>query len=325
MLTQDGDVPIAIPLKVDIVELPALFRKDPTLLEKILEFFTAWLKSPNTKATYFFSIRRFVEWMEEKSLDFDSIRAPHIAKYIESLDSSIASKKMHLAAIRSLFNFLVSSGTIKSGVNPSHSVRGPSLTRKTGKTPYLSGDQVKSLLAAIEGDSLKSRRDKAIISTMLYTFARVGAVVQIKREDYYQMNKRFYLRLLEKGGKEHLLPVHHLAEETLDSYLSVANIKNGEFIFQGIQGKGRKLSGKALSRANVFDLIKNYAVKAGLNPKLVCCHSMRATGITTFLKNGGSLEEARKIANHADSRTTRLYDRRHQDVTVSEIERIRFD
>ncbi len=305
--------------------LPELFRKDPSLFEKILEFFTARISNSNTRAAYLNAVRTFFQWMEVKSLDFESIKAPHVALYIESSKVSTASKKMHLAAIRSLFNFLVSTGTLKSGINPAQSVRGPSLSRTTGKTPYLSGDEVKSLLAAIEGDSLKARRDKAIISTMLYTFARVSAVVKLEREDYYPMNKRFYLRLHEKRGKEHLVPVHHLAEEAIDSYLSVADIKEGAFIFQGIQGKGKRLSGKPISRVNIFDMIKEYASKAGLRPQQVCCHSMRATGITTFLKNGGSLEDARQIANHADSRTTRLYDRRHQEVTVSEIERIRFE
>lgn len=256
-------------------------------------------------------------------MSVEEIKAPHIALYFENSKGSVASKKMHLAAIRSLFNFLVSNETLKSGINPSLSVRGPSLSRTVGKTPYLSGEEVLQLLSVIGEETLKQKRDRAIICTMLYTFARVGAVVKLKREDYFPMNKRYFLRLNEKRGKEHMVPVHHIAEEALDAYLVETGIKGGDYLFQGIQAK--QLTGRGLSRVNVFDMIKVYAEKAGLRPEFVCCHSMRATGITTFLKNGGSLEDARQIANHADSRTTRLYDRRHQEVTVSEIERIRFE
>lgn len=309
--------------KIDHGSLPALFISNPSLLEKLLEFFTARIANQNTRSAYFHAVRTFFKWMEKNSLDIETVKAPHVALYIEKSTLSTASKKTHLAAIRSLFNFLVTSGSLKTGINPALSVKGPSLYRTTGKTPYLSGDEVKKLLSSISGDYLKKRRDRAMISIMLYTFSRVGAVVKLKRKDYFSMNKRFYLRLMEKRGKEHLVPLHHLAEKALDEYLTLTDLKPEDFVFQGI--KGKILTGKPLSRVNVFDMIKSYAEKAGLDPKQVCCHSMRATGITTFLKNGGSLEDARVIANHADSRTTRLYDRRHQEVTVSEIERIRFE
>lgn len=303
--------------------LPVFFEQNPTFLEKLLEFFTARISNPNTRAAYFNAVRRFFIWLEARSLDLETVKAPHVALYIETASGATASKKMHLAAIRSLFNFLVSTGTLRSGINPALSVKGPSLSRTTGKTPYLSGEEVKLLLAAIGSETLKQKRDHAIVCTMLYTFARVGAVVKLRREDYFPMNKRFYLRLQEKRGKEHIVPVHHLAEKALDTYLSVAEVRPGEPVFQSI--KANVLTGKGLSRINVFDMIKKHSEAAGLNPSQVCCHSMRATGITTFMRNGGSLEDARQIANHADSRTTRLYDRRHQEVTVSEIERIRFD
>jgi integrase/recombinase XerD len=87
-------------------------------------------------------------------------------------------------------------------------------------------------------------------------------------------------------------------------------------------GKGNRLSEKAMSRFDVLHMIKRRAAVAAL-PYSTCCHTFRATGITTYLENGGTLEHAQTIANHESPRTTKLYDRTREEMSADEIGRIR--
>jgi integrase/recombinase XerD len=76
-----------------------------------------------------------------------------------------------------------------------------------------------------------------------------------------------------------------------------------------------------MSRVDVFRMIKRRAVAAGL-PYSTCCHTFRATGITAYLENGGTIENAQAIAAHESPRTTKLYDRTSDEITLDEVERI---
>ena len=155
--------------------------------------------------------------------------------------------------------------------------------------------------------------------------ARLGAVVNLKVEDYYPSGKRFLLRFKEKGGKEKELPVHHKLEELLDQYLKASGLEKEPQspLFPAAVGKTGKLSRRPLVRTDAADMLKRRLKQAGL-PAHYSPHSFRATGITNFLENDGTLEAAQRIAGHADSRTTKLYDRRGQKVLLEDMERIRY-
>jgi site-specific recombinase XerD len=112
-----------------------------------------------------------------------------------------------------LFDFLVVRQMVSS--NPAHAVRGPKYVVKKGKTPVWSREDARTLLDSIPKDSLSGLRDRALIAAMLYSFARVSAVLKLKVDDYYHNGARRWLRLHEKGGKEHEMPVHHLLEESI--------------------------------------------------------------------------------------------------------------
>lgn len=188
----------------------------------------------------------------------------------------------------------------------------------------LDAEQARTLLDSITGGSVVDLRDRALLSVMLFSAARVGAVVSMKVRDYYANGKRFWLRLHEKGGKEHLLPAHHRTEEALDRYLEVAGIGEQKLspLWRSARGPGGELSRvRAMASVNVFRMVRRRAAAAGL-PATTCCHSFRATAITVFLSNGGSLENAQAIAAHSSPKTTKLYDRRGEKIALSEIERI---
>ena len=141
-------------------------------------------------------------------------------------------------------------------------------------------------------------------------------------EDYYQSGRRGMFRLHEKGGKEHLVPAHHNAEEYVEAYLDATGLRreNKVPLFQTVN-RGRELTGSRLDRVDVFRMIKRRARQARLS-ETACCHTFRATGITAYLSNGGTLEKARAIAAHESSQTTRLYDRTDDKITLDEVERI---
>src|SRR5262249_31669051 len=147
-----------------------------------------------------------------------------VAAYVEELGLRMAkpSVKQHLAAVRMLFDYLVIGQVLP--MNPAASVRGPKHVVKRGRTVVLEADQARELLNSIDASSLVGLRDRALIGVMIYSFARIGAVVAMNIEDYYQNGKRFWFRLHEKGGKQHEVPVHHKAEEYLDAYLTAAGI-----------------------------------------------------------------------------------------------------
>ena len=187
----------------------------------------------------------------------------------------------------------------------------------------LSSEEARKLLDSIESTTLIGLRDRALIGTMVYSFARVGAAITMKVGDYFQYRKRWWLRLHEKGGKRHEVPCHPSLEEYLNAWLKVARIerdKKGPF-FRSI-AKGDRLGERAMSRFDVLHMIKRRAEAAGL-PYSTCCHTFRATGITTYLQNGGTLEHAQTIANHESPRTTKLYDRTLEELSFEEVERIK--
>ena len=129
------------------------------------------------------------------------------------------------------------------------------------------------------------------------------------------------LRLHEKGGKRYDVPAHHRAEAAVDAYLVASGIEDAKApLFQSVD-RSRRLSGRSLTRRVVLAMIKRRSAAAGL-PASTCCHTFRATGITAYLSNGGTLEHAQQIAGHASPRTTKLYDRTADTVTLDEIERI---
>jgi integrase len=166
-------------------------------------------------------------------------------------------------------------------------------------------------------------RDRALIGLMVYSFARIGAALGMTVEDVYTRNRRLWVRLREKGGKRHAMPCHHNLEEYLAAYLDDGGLRGDPEgpLFRTIGRGTGKLTRIVLLQANAYAMIGRRAAAAGIATKLGN-HSLRATGITAYLKNGGTIEKAAAMANHASTRTTQLYDRRRDGVSLDEVERI---
>ena len=303
----------------------SLFAPTPRAAERAAEFFTAQINNDNTRKAYLTATRRFAAWCAGKGIDrLDAVRPIHVAAFIKELQEEVSppTVKQHLAAIRVLFDWLVVGHILD--VNPAHSVRGPKHVVKKGKTPVLTGGEARLLLDSIDIESLVGLRDRALIGLMTYSFARVGAVLKMQVRDYFVQGRRGHIWLHEKGGKEHEVPCHHELEEFLDQYISIAGI--GEDLtgplFRTSTGRSGKLNATPMYQQDVFRMIRRRAAHAGIET-LIGNHTFRATGITAYLKNGGLLEMAQHIANHESPRTTKLYDRRVEEISQSEVEKIR--
>lgn len=309
---------------LSVITVPALFAPTQVAAKRTVEFFTAHIRNPNTRRAYAWAASQFSAWCAEHGLvDLAAIEPVHVAAYVETLQARLSapSVKQHLAAIRMLFDWLVVGQIVPH--NPASSVRGPKHSVKRGKTPVLEGQEARELLASIDVSTPQGLRDRALIALMVYTFARVGAALQMKVEDVYVQGRRTWVRLHEKGGKQHEMPCHHSLEEYVHAYLDscgLAGQPKGP-LFRTVVGRTGQLSDRAMSQADAYRMIQRRALAAGLRTR-IGNHSFRATGITQYLKGGGKLEIAQQMANHESARTTGLYDRRNDLVSLDEVERI---
>jgi integrase/recombinase XerD len=305
---------------------------------RFLEFFTANIRNKNTRAAYARAVGQFLAWCEDRGVALRAVEPMLVAIYVERLQETKAKPtvKQHLAALRMLFDWLVTGHVIDA--NPATSVRGPKHVVRKGKTHVLDADDARTLLDSIplkigpepggtEVDtrppSLIGLRDRALIAVMVFSFARISAVLGMKVDDYYPNGKRWWLRLHEKGGKFHEVPAHHLAEQYLDAYIQAASLKEDPkgWLFRSAAGRTGRLTDEALNRHNAFHMVKRRAKAAGISPR-ICNHTFRATGITVYLSNKGTLEKAQHIAAHESPKTTKLYDRTSDAIDLGEIEKI---
>jgi integrase/recombinase XerC len=291
---------------------------------RFLEFFAVQIRNPHTRRAYARAVGEFLSWCESIGVaSLPQVQPLHVAGWIElqARKASAPSVKQQLAAVRHLFDWLVTGQVVP--VTPAASVRGPRHVVRSGKTAVLEPAAARALLDSIEATTPAGLRDRALISLMVYSFARVGAALGMKVEDVFTQNRRLWVRLHEKGGKDHAMPCHHNLEQALSAYLEGNGIENGpkDPLFRTIGRGTSKLTRTSLPQANAHAMIRRRAAAACIETK-IGNHSFRATGITAYLKNGGTLEKAASMANHASTRTTQLYDRRRDEMSLDEVERI---
>jgi len=315
-----------------LVYSPAIASALPTLVTssgnhaslRFLEFFAAQIRNPHTRRAYARAVTNFFIWCKSIGIaSLAQVQPIHVATWIEiqGHEVSAPSVKQQLAAIRHLFDWLVTGQVVP--INPAASVRGPRHIVRTGKTLVLDPDEARQLLDSIDITKPIGLRDRALIALMVYSFARIGAALAMRVEDVYTQNRRLWVRLHEKGGKQHAMPAHHNLEAALSAYIDGAGLATDPEgpLFRTIGRGTNRLTRTTLPQANAHAMIRRRALAAGIKTK-IGNHSFRATGITAYLKNGGTLEKAAAMANHASTRTTQLYDRRNDEMSLDEVERI---
>ena len=319
-------VPKPAPQTVGPVVIPAaIAAAGAHAARRFLEFFAATIRNKNTRMAYYRACCSFFAWLEQHGIaELADIEPIHVAAYVEALQATAAKPtvKQHLAAVRMLFDWLVVGQVL--AINPAHSVRGPKHVVKRGKTPVLTEEEARQLIDSIDTATVVGLRDRALIGVMTYAFARISAAVAMKVEDYYPNGKRWWVRLHEKGGKRHEMPAHHKLEAFIDEYLAAAGIRDGGRapLFRSAIGRTGMLTGKPMDRIDAYRMVRRRTAEADLKGRLGC-HVFRATGITAYLEAGGTLENAQAMAAHESPRTTKLYDRTGDAITLDEVERIK--
>ncbi|MCY3875204.1 MAG: tyrosine-type recombinase/integrase [Rhodobacteraceae bacterium] len=289
-----------------------------------LDFFAAQIRNRNTRQAYARAAHRLFDWLSEYGIhDVVDIEPVHIAVWLEERmrEASRPTVKQELAGIRRLFDWLTVRQVVSS--SPAAAVRGPKHTVRRGTTPVLSAAECRRFLRSIPVETIGGLRDRAFIATMTYSFARVSAALAMNVKDVFFTDGRLWLRLLEKGGKVLEVPCHHNLETYLQDYIEAAGIASDRDgpLFRSLNRDG-SLSGRRLTRQRAWEMLRRRARVAGISTD-VCNHSFRATGITAYLENPEArVEVAQYLAGHADPKTTKLYDRRADRVSLDEIERI---
>lgn len=287
------------------------------------EFFQAKIRSKHTRRAYLRSVTRFMDWCEARGLELPRVSPADVGKFIDSLELSVASKKQTLAAIRHLFDGMVTRHAV--ALNPALSVRGERYSVLEGKTPEITVKQARKLLQSIDTTDVLGLRDKSIIAILIYTAARVGAVSKLKVKDLYDAGEQYCLHFEDKGGKSREIPVRHDLQVLLFEYLRSADLLLGHDdarpLFTTSIRRTKELTMRPMSADDIGKMVKRRMKAAGLPPRL-SPHSFRVTTITDLLEQGVPLEDVQNLAGHADPRTTRLYDRRKKKVTRNIVERI---
>ena len=292
---------------------------------RYVEFFAAQLNNDHTRRAYARACSRFFAWCEQRGLTLAAIRPFDVAAWVKELQEKHGAPgvKQQLAAVRMLFDWLVTGQVLP--MNPAAAVRGPKHIVKTGKTPVLDGAEWRRLLDSIPTATLRDLRDRALIATLTYSFARITAALKMKVEDLVPRGAGWTVRLHEKGGKEHAMPCHHALAEELHAYIKAAGIaedRKGWLFRSAPRHNANVLTDRALNQYAAWVMVRRRAAAAGISAP-IGNHTFRATGITAYLANGGALEHAQEMAAHESPRTTKLYDRTRERLTQDEVERIR--
>ncbi|MCA9191113.1 MAG: tyrosine-type recombinase/integrase [Planctomycetales bacterium] len=287
------------------------------------EFFQAKIRSKHTRRAYLRSANRFMEWCEKQGLDLPQVAPADVGRFMDSLELSVASKKQVLAAIRHLFDGMVTRHAV--ALNPALSVRGDRYSVLEGKTPEITVKQARKLLQSIDTTDVIGLRDKSIIAVLIYTAARVGAVSKLRTQNLYDAGDQYCLHFDDKGGKSREIPVRHDLQILLFEYLHSADALLGHSdsrpLFTTAIRRTKSLSERAMTADDIGRMVKRRMKAAGLPPRL-SPHSFRVTTITDLLEQGVPLEDVQNLAGHSDPRTTRLYDRRAKKITRNIVERI---
>ncbi len=286
------------------------------------EFFSGQIRNRHTRAAYLHAVRQFLKWAEPHAATIDRITPGMVGWYFDQHAGSVPTKKLHLSAIRAFFDVLVNRHVII--LNPAATVRGERYQAIEGKTPEISRDQARTLLASIDTSRPVGRRDKAIIATLIYTATRAGAIAKLQIKDFTSDGTQYSLRFHEKGGKSRSIPVRHDLQGFLLAYLDgfAWESQPGDApLFRAIAGRTGQLTDRPIPALDVCRILKRRLKDAGL-PANLSPHSFRVATLTDLLQQGVPLEDAQYLAGHADPRTTRLYDRRQRQVTRNTVERI---
>ena len=280
-----------VPITSPSVIAPAQASNLPELVERAGgaarfawdEFFYAEHHNPHTQKAYMAAVRRFLVWCEGQGVELATTTPGQVGQYLAGLGGSAAKRNLHLSALRGFFDRLVNRHVVM--LNPAASVRGVKDETVEGKTPEITVDQARTLLASVDTGHIVGLRDKAILATLAYTACRAGAVAKLRLQDFQSDGTQYVLRFQEKGGKSREIPVRHDLEGMILAYIEAAGIggqAKDSPLFRSTLRRTKQLTGNALTTKAICELVKRRLKDAGL-PLRLSPHSFRVATVTDLL------------------------------------------
>ena len=299
------------------------------------EEFFAGEENTNTERAYRHAVHRFLAHCETLRVPLHQVTPGVVSDYLKNLRAEVKTragetpqskpaskptKKLHLAGIRKFFDKAVERHAVM--LNPAASVRGPKHSVRVGKTQPFDQKQIHALLRSFDTSDVVGLRDRAIIATLYFTAARVGALSKLTRKDFYTDGRQFYFQFDEKGGKQRDIPARLDLQEYVEQYLAAAGAGDaGSPLFRSAVRRTKTLSPNGMTANDILRMVKRRLRDEGLPARFVC-HSFRATTATLLFEQGVNPDEVQELLGHADPRTTQLYNHTARRVTRNIVERI---
>ena len=216
-----------------------------------------------------------------------------------------------LAALSSLFEYLCERNAVTH--NPVKGVSRPKVESHEGKTPAISDAQVRAMLNAPKGNSVKAKRDRAILSTLFYHAVRRAELCALTVRDLHDRRAVKHFRIHGKGGKMRYVPVHAGTLEVISDLLGGAGHGNEPMaaLFRPVRANAARSSlTSQLMPSGVYRMVKYYGKKVGIAVERFGPHAARATAATNALDAGADIAKVQEWLGHANVSTTRVYDHR---------------
>lgn len=256
--------------------------------------------------------------------EFHRVTRAHVIAWRDALHTrtlSASTIRRYLASLSSLFDYLCEKNAVTH--NPVDGVKRPPVDSYKGKTPALGDAQARQLLDVPAGTSLKDKRDRALLATLLYHGLRREELCKLTVRDSRQQRRGvLHLKISGKGGKTRFVPLHPAAGQLLADYLEAAGHGDDESgaLFRPLH-HSRGNSEDGITPDGVYKLVRDYSTTLGFT---VGAHSLRSTAATNALEHGADLAEVQQMLGHANIATTRLYDQRDSRPEHSPVFKVRY-
>jgi site-specific recombinase XerD len=270
------------------------------------------LSNAHTRRVYENAIRDFVRFTGiDRPEEFRTVTRAHIIAWRDQLTGrglGGSTIRHRLASLASLFEYLCEKNAVTH--NPVKGVERPKTESGEGKTPALSDHQARKLLDAPQADTIKSKRDRAILSTLLFHALRREELCKLKVKDFRHARKGVpHLQVSGKGGKTRYLPLHPGTNGLINDYLDAAGHGTDEngALFRPVRNNSTGKMEGAITADGVYKLVRSYSAALGFE---IGAHSLRATAATNALDHQADIAKVQEWLSHANISTTRIYDHR---------------
>ncbi len=276
-----------------------------------LEWF-ANIQNPRTRRAYEGDLQGFLGFVGvQQPHELRQVTRAHVIAWRTSLEAqglAGTTIRRKLAALSSLFEHLCECNAVST--NPVKGTKRPKVESQEGKTPALGDHQARALLRAPNPKTLKGKRDRALLSVMLYHGLRRAELCKLTVEDVQMRRGVAHLCVHGKGDKLRYVPLHPATARRLDAYLQEASHAGQPMapLFQALDNASQ--AGQGLTADGVYKLLGVYVKALNLDGQGLSPHALRATAATNALEHDADIAKVQEWLGHANISTTRLYDRR---------------